>query len=59
MCIGLCCKSGYMHIDEQIILCALDNLDVVCIYIWYDRWRDYRYHQFDEFLTGELLMLEM
>ena len=46
-----------MHmLDEQIILCALDNLDV--IYVYTSGMTDEeirRYHQFDEFFDGRVV----
>lgn len=46
-----------MHmLDEQIILCALDNLDV--IYVHTSGMTDEeirRYHQFDEFFAGRVV----
>lgn len=46
-----------MHmLDEQIILCALDNLDV--IYVYTSGMSDEeikRYHQFDEFFDGRVV----
>jgi len=46
-----------MHmLDEQIILCALDNLDVVYVYTSGMSNEDIkRYHQFDEFFDGRVV----
>ena len=46
-----------MHmLDEQIILCALDNLDVVYVYTNGMTDEDIsRYHQFDEFFNGRVV----
>lgn len=46
-----------MHmLDEQIILCALDNLDVVYVYTSGMSDEDIkRYHQFDEFFSGRVI----
>ena len=46
-----------MHLlDEQIVLCSLDNLDVV--YVYTSGMTDEeigRYHQFDEFFAGKVI----
>ena len=46
-----------MHpFDEQIILCALDNLDIVYVYTPYMTAEDIKkYHQFDEFYKGKVV----
>jgi len=46
-----------MHmLDEQIILCALDNLDVIYVYISGMTDEEIRrYHQFDEFFDGRVV----
>ena len=46
-----------MHLlDEQIILCSLDNLDVVYVYTSGMSDGDIRrYHQFDEFFEGRVI----
>ena len=46
-----------MHmLDEQIILCALDNLDVIYVYTSGMTDEDIRgYHQFDEFFDGRVV----
>lgn len=46
-----------MHLlDEQIILCALDNLDVVYVYTnGLSEEEISRYHQFDEFFDGRVI----
>ena len=46
-----------MHpLDEQIILCALDNLDVVYVYTsGLSEEEIARYHQFDEFFAGRVV----
>lgn len=50
-------NQDVMHpLDEQIILCALDNLDV--IYVYTSGMIDEeirRYHQFDEFFNGRVV----
>ena len=43
-------------IDEQIILCALDNIDVVYVYTTYMSDEDIsKYHLFDEFFGGNVV----
>ena len=46
-----------MHLlDEQIILCSLDNLDVVYVYTTGMSTEEIeRYHQFDEFFEGRVI----
>jgi predicted small secreted protein len=46
-----------MHpLDEQIILCALDNIDIVYVYINGLTTEEIaRYHQFDEFFDGKVI----
>ena len=46
-----------MHLlDEQIILCSLDNLDVVYVYTAGMSDEEIsRYHQFDEFFDGRVV----
>ena len=46
-----------MHmLDEQIILCALDNIDVVYVYTsGMSEDEIARYHQFDEFFAGRVV----
>ena len=46
-----------MHpFDEQVILCALDNLDIVYVYTPYMTAEEIsRYHQFDEFFKGHVV----
>lgn len=46
-----------MHmLDEQIILCALDNIDVVYVYTsGMSEEEIARYHQFDEFFAGRVV----
>ena len=46
-----------MHmLDEQIILCALDNLDAVYVYTsGLSEEEISRYHQFDEFFDGRVI----
>ena len=50
-------NEKYMHLlDEQIILCAFDNLDVV--YLCTSGMTEEeicRYHQFDEFYSGKVV----
>ena len=43
-------------LDEQIVLCALDNLDVVYVYTsGMTEEQISRYHQFDEFCPGKVV----
>ena len=43
-------------LDEQIVLCALDNLDVVYVYTsGMTEEQISRYHQFDEFCPGKVI----
>lgn len=43
-------------LDEQIVLCALDNLDVVYVYTsGMTEEQISRYHQFDEFCQGKVI----
>ena len=46
-----------MHpLDEQIILCALDNIDIVYVYTNGLTTEEIaRYHQFDEFFEGKVI----
>ena len=46
-----------MHLlDEQIILCSLDNLNVVYVYTTGMTEEEIcRYHQFDEFFAGKVI----
>ena len=50
-------NQDVMHpLDEQIILCALDNLDVVYVYTTgLSEEEINRYHQFDEFFEGRVI----
>ena len=50
-------NQDVMHpLDEQIILCALDNLDVVYVYTsGLSEEEIARYHQFDEFFEGSVI----
>lgn len=49
--------SNDMHLlDEQIVLCALDNLDVIYVYTPYMTAEEIsKYHQFDEFYKGKIV----
>lgn len=43
-------------LDEQIVLCALCNLDVVYVYTYGMTTEDIeKYHQFDEFYPGKVI----
>lgn len=46
-----------MHLfDEQVIMCSLDNLDVVYVYTAGMSDEEInRYHQFDEFFVGKVI----
>ena len=46
-----------MHpFDEQVIYCALDNLDIVYVYTKdMSEEKVHRYHQFDEFYPGKVV----
>ena len=50
-------NADVMHLlDEQIVLCALDNLDVVYVYTANMSDEEIsRYHQFDEFFDGSVI----
>lgn len=43
-------------LDEQILLCALSNIDVVYLYTPYMSAKEVdRYHQYDEFFKGKIV----
>ena len=50
------CEKDIHPLDEQIVLCALDNLDVVYVYTsGMTKEQIGRYHQFDEFCPGKVI----
>jgi hypothetical protein len=55
-CVLDCVTEDIHPFDEQVVLCALDNIDVVYLYTKCMTAEEIaRYHQFDEFYPGKVV----